>query len=465
MTSAKPNQWTAIILAAGQGKRMNSPLPKVLHPVAGIPLVARMVQSCRAAGAGEIRMVVGFAQNLVRQVIEPLGVLFFEQAKMLGTADAVKSAKPDDLEGLVVLLNGDHPLVSATDIKDLLQDFKNSSFDIAVVSTELENPAEFGRIIRQGTKLQAIVEAKDASADTLKIKEISTGIYICQAKALNELLPLVEANNAQKEFYITDIIQLGNAHGKNTGVLKAKTHVAFGVNTQAQLADANKFAYKNKAVELMNQGVTILDPDSVYIEEAVQIGQGSVIYPGAFIKGQTKIGSFTVLEPNVFILESLIGNSCQIRAGSYLEKAQVGDQSLIGPYARLRPETVLAGENQIGNFVELKKVHFGKNSKAAHLSYLGDALVGENVNIGCGTITCNYATDHKKYRTEIGSNVFVGSDTQFVAPVKIGDGAVIGSGSTITKDVPAGALAVARGKQVIKENYQPKVDSKKENKS
>jgi bifunctional UDP-N-acetylglucosamine pyrophosphorylase/glucosamine-1-phosphate N-acetyltransferase len=196
-----------------------------------------------------------------------------------------------------------------------------------------------------------------------------------------------------------------------------------------------------------------LDPDSTYIEETVTIGQGTVLYPGVFLRGRTKIGSFCVLEPNVFVSECEIHDSVQIRAGSYLEQTVLKSKSSVGPYARLRPETVIHEEAHVGNFVEMKKTQFGKKSKAGHLTYLGDAEIGENVNIGCGTITCNYAADRQKYKTKIGDNVFVGSDTQFVAPITVGDGAVIGSGSTITKDVPAGALAVARGKQIVKENY------------
>ena len=235
--------------------------------------------------------------------------------------------------------------------------------------------------------------------------------------------------------------------------------MAFGVNTQAELAQATKKVMREKMKQLLADGVIVIDPANTYVEPFVQVGPGSVLYPGCFLKGHTVIEAFCVIEPNVFMVDSRVGQSAQVRAGSYLEKAIVGNKSTVGPYARLRPGSILAEEVHIGNFVELKNTQMGARSKAGHLTYLGDAEIGEDTNIGCGTITCNYAVDKKKYKTKIGKNVFVGSDTQFVAPIEIGDNAVIGSGSTITKSVPDHALAVARGKQFIKEGYTKKGDS------
>lgn len=452
----EPNKLAMIILAAGKGTRMKSPLPKVLHPVAGRPMIEKVIQASKKAGATDLRVIVGHGQNLVRSVVEPMGVNCFVQENQLGTADAVKSARVEDIDGDVVIMNGDHPLIEAEDITKFVQMFRSEGCDLAVVTSVVKTPGVFGRIIRHMGDLKAIVEAKDASADTLKIREINTGIYIAKAKILAEYLPQIKNHNAKKEYYITDLISLCIEDDCKVMAIKASPKVAVGVNDQMELAHATKLLFKRKAKRLMEEGVLMIDPNVTYIEESVVVGAGSVIYPNVVLRGSTKVGSFTVIEPNVFVSDSQIGDSVQIRAGSYLEHSVISNRATLGPYARLRPETVIGEEAHVGNFVEMKKVKFGKKSKAGHLTYLGDAEIGEDVNIGCGTITCNYAADKKKYKTKIGDRVFVGSDTQFVAPIEVGDDAVIGSGSTITKNVPAKALAVARGKQVIKENYTPK---------
>ncbi|MEN0058287.1 MAG: bifunctional UDP-N-acetylglucosamine diphosphorylase/glucosamine-1-phosphate N-acetyltransferase GlmU, partial [Bdellovibrio sp.] len=307
-----------------------------------------------------------------------------------------------------------------------------------------------------------IVEAKDASAEALKIREINTGIYVVKASVLAEYLPQIQNNNAKKEFYITDLISLCIQDKLKVQALPASPKVAVGVNNQAELAKATRLIFKRKALRLMEEGVLMIDPRTVYVEESVEIGAGTVLYPNVFIRGRSRLGSFTVIESNCFISDSEIGDSVQVRGGSYLESVRLHNKCSVGPYARLRPGTEICEEAHVGNFVEMKKVRFGKKSKAGHLTYLGDAEIGEEVNIGCGTITCNYAADRQKYKTKIGDRVFVGSDSQFVAPVEIGDDAVIGSGSTITKNVPAKALAVARSKQFVKENYVVKTASTEE---
>lgn len=454
---------TAIILAGGQGTRMKSPLPKVLHPVAGIPMVSRIVQQCLQADFDELRLVVGHGLQLVKSVVEPLGVQTFTQEKQLGTADAVKSAQIDSIEGDVVILNGDHPLITSEDLKNFISDYREQKLDLAVVSAELEHPGEFGRIVRQNNQLKAIVEAKDASGETLKIKEINTGIYVVKASLLQKYLPQIKNHNSKKEFYLTDLLSLAIDNGHKVGVIHSKNkNVAHGVNNQIELAAATRISYQQKNAHLLLNGVILLDPTNTYIEDSVQVGSGTVIYPGVFIRGKTQIGSFCVLEPHVFISESILKDSVQIRAGSYLENAIVHNHAVIGPYARLRPETEIGESAQIGNFVELKKVKFGAKSKAGHLTYLGDADIGTEVNIGCGTITCNYAADRKKYKTVIGDRVFVGSDSQLVAPVEVGSDSIIASGSTITKNVPPKALAIARARQENKEGLAEKYNKKKE---
>lgn len=453
---------SAIILAAGKGTRMKSSLPKVLHPVAGQPMILRAIQACRDAGVEDIRVVVGHGKELVQQVIEPTGARAFVQTHQLGTADAVKAADVASLEGTVLILNGDHPLLGAEDLKDFLGEFKEQGAAVAVVTVELDDPGSFGRIVRSGGSLRAIVEAKDASPETLKIHEVNTGLYLVKASALQEYLPQIDNNNKQQEFYLTDLIEIALESQQRVIGIKGNSRVAFGVNSQMELAQANKEVFRKKARALMEEGVIILDPENTYIEDGVKVGASTMIYPNVFLKGRTTVGSFCVIEPGCFILDSELAEHVEVKANSYLESAKVGSGCAVGPFARLRPETVLEQDCKIGNFVELKKAKLGKGVKASHLSYLGDAEIGEDTNVGCGTITCNYAADRKKYKTVIGKNVFVGSDSQFVAPITVGDNAVIGSGSTITKDVPSGALAVARGKQFTKENYTPKAPAKKD---
>jgi bifunctional UDP-N-acetylglucosamine pyrophosphorylase/glucosamine-1-phosphate N-acetyltransferase len=454
--------FSVIILAAGRGVRMKSSLPKVLHPVAGTPMILRILEQARAAGAGEIRVVVGFGENLVRQVVEPFGGICFKQADQKGTADAVLAAQPGNLEGPVLIMNGDHPLIEIPDIKRIIEDYHNSQGGINLVTVKLKHPGSYGRIVRSQGAVKAIVEAKDAAKDTLKIKEINTGIYVLDAELLNTILPQISNANAQKEFYLTDMISIAIENGVRVNTVTLKPHVAVGVNSQEELAKATQQIFLRKAKALMAEGVLMLDPKTTYIEDSVQVGPSSVIYPGVYLKGKTQIGSFCVIEPHSFLNGVTCEDSVQIKAGCYLEDCIIRNKAVIGPYARLRPETEIGADARVGNFVEMKKVKFGAGAKAGHLTYLGDAEIGENTNIGCGTITCNYAADKKKYKTKIGKNVFVGSDSQFVAPVTVGDDAVIGSGSTITKDVPAKSLAVARAKQFIKENYTPKTPQKKD---
>lgn len=450
-TKARP--LTAILLAAGKGTRMVSPLPKVLHPVAGKAMIENVINACRAAGVEDVRVVAGHGLNLVKTVLEPFGVHIYVQAQQLGTADAVRSAQPDTIEGDVVILNGDHPLIEAEDIKNFISEFQTRKLDLAVVTAELKNPREFGRIVRHKGALAAIVEAKDASADTLKIREVNTGIYIVKADVLSEFLPMIKNNNLKKEFYLTDLISISLNHQLKVDAIIGNKKVAVGVNNQQELSYASRLVFRRKAKRLMEAGVLIIDPTTVYIEDTVQIDAGVVIYPNVYIRGQSKIGAFTSIEPNCYLVDAVVGEGVQIKANTYIEKSELQARASVGPFARIRPETVIGEEAHVGNFVEMKKVKFGKKSKAGHLSYLGDAEVGEEVNIGCGTITCNYAVDKKKYKTVIGDRAFIGSDSQFIAPVTIGADAVVASGSTITKNVPDKALAVARGKQYIKENY------------
>lgn len=444
---------TAIVLAAGQGTRMKSPLPKILHPVAGVPMIVRIINTLKELGVQEIRVVCGPNLKLVESVIAPLGVQVKIQAQPRGTGDALKSAQVEEVDGHVLILNGDHPLVNAQDLKKAYSDFLEKKWDLMVVTAEVEDPGSLGRIVRSQGQLQAIVEAREASYETLKINEINTAIYFTSGEFLQTYLPKLQFRPEKQEYYLTDLVQIGLEHGEKIGGHRGTADLASGVNTQRELSEASKKCFYRKALELMEMGVLVWDPHNVYIEDSVEVGAGSVIWPQVFLRGQTKIGSFVAIEANSLLMDCQIGDGVLIRAHSYLEKVQVGNSASIGPFARLRPETFIGEGAHVGNFVEMKKVKFGKDSKAGHLTYLGDAVIGERVNVGCGTITCNYAVDRKKYETRIEDDVFVGSDSQFVAPVRVGTGAVIASGSTITKDVPARALAVSRGRQTNIESY------------
>lgn len=455
-TKSKDLPFTAIILAAGKGTRMNSSLPKVLHPVAGKPMISRVIASCKKAGVNDIRVVVGHGSTLVKTVLETEGVSFFEQKQQLGTADAVRSAQPETIEGNIIILNGDHPLIESKDIEEFIREFKEQKLDIGLVTTVLKEPGDFGRIVRNGGELYAIVEAKDASSEAKKIKEVNTGIYLTRGAILNLLLPDVKNENLKKEYYLTDIISLGIEERKKVKTISGSRNVSMGVNNQLELAKATKWVFKLHLKRLMESGVLVIDPRNTYIEETVEIAPGTVVYPGSYLKGNTKIGKFCMIEPNTFIVDSTIEDSVQIKAGSYIESSIIRTKCSVGPYARIRPDSELMDEVHIGNFVEVKKSKIGKKSKAAHLAYIGDAEIGEGTNIGCGTIFVNYMPNKSKHKTKVGDNCFIGSDVQLIAPLEIGSGAVLGAGSVITKNVPANALAVTRSPQIIKENYKPK---------
>lgn len=450
---------TAIVLAAGLGTRMRSPVPKVLHHCAGRPMISLVLHELLMAGVEEVRVVVGHGKEQVCDKIskdfpgEKSKIKFFEQKKQLGTADAVKSADITSLQGSVLICNGDHPLITAQDYSEAFK--LGNATDISVVTCVLKSPESFGRIVRNSQgQLTEIKESKEASSDELKIKEVNTGLYVVKAEILKALLPKIKNENSKKEFYLTDIVKLALKENKNVqALLMNRPRLSRGVNSLVELAQASRTLYLRKAKELMLQGVQIEDPLSTFISSTVRITAGASVGPGSKISGQTEIASAVKIEGNVLLENAIIGENTVIKWGSVIEHSRVGAGCVLGPYARIRPESELEDQVHIGNFVELKKTKMSRGAKANHLTYLGDAEIGEGTNIGCGTITCNYAVDKKKYKTKIGKNVFVGSDTQFIAPITIGDGAIIGSGSTITKDVPSKALAVARAKAFVKENY------------
>ncbi len=445
---------TAVILSAGKGNRMRSSLPKSLHPVAGQPVLARILTQLKKIQIDDIRVVINEEyKHLLQPVVESFRAQMFFQNEKPGTASAVFSAGINEIKGGVLIINGDHPLISSSDLENMIKTFQKESVDLCVGSCVKKNPGDYGRIIRQNGKIISIAEKDSLTYHSRKITEINTGIYVVKADCLTAFLPKVNNENPQKEYCLTDIVSIAVDEGKRVITCSVSEDSAFGTNTQKELAFATKKIFVRKLNHLMNQGVIIVDPINTYVEDSVQVGQGSVIYPGVYLKGKTGIGSFCAIETNSFITDSLVRELVLIRSGSYLESAEVGAQSVIGPYARLRPGTKIGEKCRVGNFVEIKKTHFGARSKVSHLSYLGDAEVGEDVNIGCGTVTCNLNMDGRKYPTRIGDKVFVGSGTQIVAPVNMGDCSATGAGSVITRDVPTQALAVGRSTQKNLEGY------------
>ena len=445
---------TAIVLSAGKGSRMHSSLPKSLHPVAGQPILARILAVLKKSHIDEVHVVINREQDhLIRPVASAFKAQVFFQEQKVGTAAGVLSAGVENLKGDVLIINGDHPLISASDLANMINTFHKESADLCVGSCMRKDPGDYGRIIRQKESIIAIAEKETLTYESRKINEVNTGIYMVKAQCLLESLSQINCENPKKEYCLTDMVSIAVNEGKKVITCTVSGDSAFGVNTQKELAFVTKKIFIRKLNHLMSQGVIIVDPLNTYIEESVQIGQGSIVYPGSYLRGQTTIGPFCAIESNSFIINSLIHELVLIRSGSYLESAEVGAQSVIGPYARLRPGTKIGEECRVGNFVEMKKTHFGSRSKASHLSYLGDADIGEDVNIGCGTVTCNLNMDGKKYKTHIGDKVFIGSGTQMVAPVKIEDCSGTGAGSVITEDIPSQSLGLSRVSQKNLENY------------
>ena len=443
-------------MAAGKGTRMKSNLPKVLHKAAGRTMLGQVWHEVRAAGIDNCVIVVGHGAEQVQASLagEP-GCRFALQMPQLGTGHCVQQALPQipPQTQAVLILCGDTPLLRAQTINAMYQRYAASQQEDSqplaglLLTTILDNPHGYGRIVRNNDgSVTAIVEEKDASAEQRQIREINAGAYIFNYAALQSALARLDNNNAQGEYYLTDVISLLAADGQRLDTLPAADPLeTTGVNDRVQLAAAAAELFRRKAEELMLAGVTIINPVSCCIEMDVQVGADTIIYPNCQLRGQTSIGSGCVIDSDCLITDSQIGNDCTITK-SVLNQATIGDRANIGPFAYLRPGANLAEDVKVGDFAELKNARIGRGSKIPHLSYIGDAEVGENVNIGCGTITCNY-DGVNKHLTKIGNNVFVGSNSNLVAPVEVQDDAFIAAGSTITKQVGAGALAVERSPQ------------------
>lgn len=450
----------AIILAAGKGTRMKSGLVKVMHCLAEKPMIEYSVRVAKAAGAGRIAVVVGHQAERVREYFAAdESITFALQEEQLGTGHAAAAARSalTGFNGTVLILCGDVPLLRGETVKTMLAAHEQRGASVTVLTTHLAAPYGYGRIVkREGGRISRIVEEKDATAEERGISEINSGIYCVSAEFLFAALASLNCDNAQGEYYLTDIVK--RASEENRLCLAFSTpnpDEVMGVNDRVQLAEAAAIMRDRINRDLMLSGVTLIDPGAVYVEEGVQVGTDTIIYPGVRLSGKTFIGTGCVIESGVTIADSVIGEDVTIKTGSVLTGAEVGANVSIGPMAHLRPGSRLKDHVKIGNFVETKKIFMGEGSKASHLTYLGDAEIGRDVNIGCGTITCNY-DGVNKHLTVIGDNVFVGSDVQLVAPVTVGSGSLIAAGTTVTKDVPPDSLVLARTPQVNREGWVKK---------
>lgn len=450
----------SIILAAGEGTRMKSKLPKVLHKICGKPLLSHVINAAKASGIDKNIVVIGNGSDIVRDSIKE-DVYFVEQpigeGVPYGTGFAVMQAKnyiEDDSQ--VIILYGDTPLITSSTINSIIKFHREGNYDATVLSADFDDPTGYGRIIRDSNgNVAAIVEHKDASEEERKIKEINSGIYCFNGKSLKLALDRLNNNNAQKEYYITDAIEILNGLGQKVGGYKIlDSEEIFGVNSRIQLAEAEKIMRRRINNFHMANGVTIVDPDNTYISADVSIGRDTIIYPGAIIEGKTVIGEDCIIGQNSRIVDSIIGNSVEIQISTILE-SKIDDNSHIGPYAYLRPNSHIGKNVKIGDFVEVKNSKIDDNSKASHLSYIGDAIVGKGVNIGCGAVFVNY-DGKKKHQTIVKDNAFIGCNVNLISPVEIEEGAYIAAGSTITEKVPRGSLSIARARQVNKEGWVEK---------
>ncbi|MBJ6361283.1 bifunctional UDP-N-acetylglucosamine diphosphorylase/glucosamine-1-phosphate N-acetyltransferase GlmU [Paenibacillus sp. GCM10012307] len=448
----------AIVLAAGQGKRMKSKLYKVLHPVCGKPMVSHVLDMVQGAGCERSVVIVGHGAEKVQSVLGGQAE-FVLQSEQLGTGHAVLQAKDllGDEEGTTIVICGDTPLVSKETVLAMLQLHEDSASAATLLTAELPDPAGYGRVIRgaQG-QVEKIVEHKDCNVQESAVREINTGTYCFNNRKLFEALSRVTNNNVQGEYYLTDVIGILQQQGE---VIQAYCNddpaEAIGVNDRVALAEAERSMRERIARRHLLAGVTIIDPAAVYIENDVVIGADTVIYPGTILRGKTVIGEDCVIGPQADITNCIIGGQTSIKH-SVLNDSKIGSSTSVGPFAYLRPGSELGDNCKVGDFVEIKNASLGDGSKVSHLSYVGDAIVGKDVNIGCGAITVNY-DGFNKSKTQIGDGAFIGSNVNLIAPVKIGDGAYVVAGSTITHDVPENDLAIARERQVNKPGYAEKI--------
>ncbi|WP_315115086.1 bifunctional UDP-N-acetylglucosamine diphosphorylase/glucosamine-1-phosphate N-acetyltransferase GlmU [Clostridium intestinale] len=452
---------SALILAAGQGKRIKSNLPKVLHKVCGKEMINHVIDTMREANIEDVNIIIGKGAELVQKATESRNVSYSLQEEQLGTGHAVKCAKEflKDKDGVVAIFTGDAPLIRKETVKKLLDNHIENGNTGTLLTSLIQDPTGYGRIIRNGNEIERIVEHKDCNEDEIKVNEINAGMYCFDIKALLGALEKLSNNNAQGEYYLTDVISILKSEGKKLGAVITEFDETLGVNSRAELAQAEVIMRKVINKKHLDNGVTIIDPSNTYIGVDVVIGQDTIIYPGNVLEGKSEIGTDCVLYPNSRINSSVIGNEVEIQSSVILQ-SKIGDNTTVGPFAYVRPESNIGDKVRIGDFVEIKKSTIGNNTKVSHLTYIGDAEVGENCNFGCGTVVVNYDGKNKN-KTIIGDNSFIGCNTNLVSPVEVKDNTYIAAGSTITKEVPEGSLAIARAKQVNIEGWVNKKGLKK----
>jgi bifunctional UDP-N-acetylglucosamine pyrophosphorylase / glucosamine-1-phosphate N-acetyltransferase len=453
-----------IILAAGLGKRMLSDVPKVAIKTRVCSLIEHVLRSVAPMKPEQVMVVTGHKRELVEKTVtdgrcsgtyEDLPIGFAFQDKQLGTAHATQCGldKLESFVGDVLILAGDVPLIETTTLRRLVEVHRNDHAALTLLTVRVSEENSYGRVVRGRQGVERIVEARDCSEEELLIEEINSGIYVVDSKFLSESLKLIRNENAQKEFYLTDIVGIASSQGYRVAALTVRDELEVqGVNNREELLVVDRALRRRKISKLIASGVFVEDPDSLFLDEAVEIAPGATVGPMVQLIGSTVIEAGVVLEGNCRIVDSRIGANSRIRFGVSIEGATIESECAVGPFAHIRPGTHLEQEVRIGNFVETKAAHLMQGAKANHLSYLGDCRVGEKTNIGAGTITCNY-DGYNKFKTEIGRGVFIGSNSSLVAPVTIGDGSVIAAGSVITKNVEADALAIARAPQVAKPGW------------
>lgn len=437
----------SLILAAGQGTRIKSDLPKVLHKVCGKEMVNHVIDTMRKANIEDINVIIGKGADLVKEKTSSRNVSYALQEEQLGTGHAVKCAI-DFLrgkKGVVGVFCGDAPLIKAETVNNLFKTHIENKNSATLLSSIVEDPTGYGRVVRENDEVLKIVEHKDCTEEELKINEMNAAIYCFDIEKLLNSLDKLSNNNNQGEYYLTDVIGILKEEGNKVGAVTIDYEETIGVNSRIQLAEAEGILRNRINSRHMINGVTLIDPSTTYIGDDVEIGRDTIIYPGNVLEGNTKIGEGVILYPNSRISNSIILNNVEIQSSVIID-SQIGERTTVGPFAYIRPESVIGSGARIGDFVEIKKSTIGNNTKVSHLTYIGDASVGENCNFGCGTVVVNY-DGQKKHKTTIGNNSFIGCNTNLVSPVNVEDNTYIAAGSTITNDVKEGELAVARAKQ------------------
>ncbi|MFB3887051.1 MAG: bifunctional UDP-N-acetylglucosamine diphosphorylase/glucosamine-1-phosphate N-acetyltransferase GlmU [Thermodesulfobacteriota bacterium] len=450
-----------IILAAGKGTRMKSDLVKVLHPLLGLPMLSYTIAlSLKEIKSEKTIAVIGHQADQIQERFKDSRIQFALQEKQLGTGHAVLQAVPflKKFTGTVLILCGDVPLVRGETLHSFINHFRQNDSTLSVLTTVVENPFGYGRILKDPEGwLEKIVEEKDASEKERMIREINTGIFCVKAPFLTEGLREIGHKNAQGEYYLTDLVEIARRRSLRCSAHQVTdSQEVMGINTRVDLAIANEVLRQEKMKDLMLSGVTVVDPKTTYVDKKAEVGKDTILYPNCFIRGETRIGGRCIIESNSDISDSQIGDEVTIRSSCVIEESKIDKGAIVGPFAHLRPLSEIKTNAKIGNFVEVKKSVIGRGTKANHLSYIGDSILGKDVNIGAGTITCNY-DGFEKHQTIIGDRVFVGSNVELVAPVKVEEDASIGAGTTVTKDVPVGALAISRVKQKNIEGWNKKM--------